>query len=263
VDSDGRGGSPAPPPAGSFVRPARFPERYHIAVGLRLAPLRPTFHELPALFEHVGAAVGALDLVADLMSHGLLDHGMRERRDPLGPRSERRTEAVGCDWAKQAPNPAWLLRNMEILQACRLGVYLPPPRRSRLRRRSWCSLWALPSHGRWQDSNAVVHRAPSSAANVRVECQCWGRAGPLRGSAKMLGRLIEWLRRRKPPLDERKRIIRKSSERGDGEPDIDPLDELVRLVGDAQADERTAHPFAPIERNFRERFAGRGDEVAI
>jgi hypothetical protein len=165
--------------------------------------------------------------------------------------------------AKQAPNPAWLLWNMELLQACRLGVYLPPPRRSRLRRRSWCSLWALPSHGRWQDSNAVVHRAPSSAANVRVECQCWGRAGPLRGSAKMLGRLIEWLRRRKPPLDERKRIIRKSSERGDGEPDIDPLDELVRLVGDAQADERTAHPFAPIERNFRERFAGRGDEVAI
>jgi hypothetical protein len=69
----------------------------------------------------------------------------------------------------------------------------------------------------------------------------------------MLGRLIEWLRRRKPPLDERTRIIRKSSERGDGEPDIDPLDELVRLVGDASGDALRSRTKPTSARRIRSR----------
>ena len=68
-------------------RAAPFAERHDIA-GLRLAPLRPSLHELPPLVEDVRAAVGALDLGTDLMPHGLLDHGLGNRRDLLGPRPE-------------------------------------------------------------------------------------------------------------------------------------------------------------------------------
>ena len=50
----------------------------------------------------------------------------------------------------------------------------------------------------------------------------------------LLGRLIEWLRR-KPEPDYGPRIVRK----GDGcerEPKVDPLAGLVRIVGDASGD---------------------------
>ena len=50
----------------------------------------------------------------------------------------------------------------------------------------------------------------------------------------LLGRLIEWLRR-KPPLNDGPRIVRKGGGR-ERERDVDPLEELVRIVGDAGAD---------------------------
>ncbi len=50
----------------------------------------------------------------------------------------------------------------------------------------------------------------------------------------LLGQLIGWLRR-KPAPDDGPRIVRKGDRR-EREPDMDPLEELVRIVGDAGAD---------------------------
>jgi hypothetical protein len=50
----------------------------------------------------------------------------------------------------------------------------------------------------------------------------------------LLGLLIEWLRR-KHALDEGPRIVRKG-DRCEREPEVDPLEELARIVGDASGD---------------------------
>jgi hypothetical protein len=78
-------------------RPAPFAERYDAAGRLRLTPLCPSLHQLPALFQNVRPAIGPLNPSADLMPHGLLDHRVRECRHLLGPRPESRPEAVGGD----------------------------------------------------------------------------------------------------------------------------------------------------------------------
>ena len=52
----------------------------------------------------------------------------------------------------------------------------------------------------------------------------------------MLGRLIEWLRRREPKSDDGARIVRKSSDRGERQPDVDQIEELRRLIGEADGD---------------------------
>jgi hypothetical protein len=49
----------------------------------------------------------------------------------------------------------------------------------------------------------------------------------------LLGRLIEWLRR-KPAPDDGPRIVRKDDQCARTE--VDPLEELVRIVGDARRD---------------------------
>jgi hypothetical protein len=51
-------------------------------------------HQLPVLVEDVRAAIGALNFGADLMSHGLLDIGVGNRRDLLRPGPEVRPETV-------------------------------------------------------------------------------------------------------------------------------------------------------------------------
>jgi hypothetical protein len=50
----------------------------------------------------------------------------------------------------------------------------------------------------------------------------------------LLGRLIEWLRRKRV-LDDGPRIVRKG-DRCEREPEVGPLEELVRIVGDASGD---------------------------
>jgi hypothetical protein len=47
----------------------------------------------------------------------------------------------------------------------------------------------------------------------------------------ILGRLIEWLRR-KPTRDDAPRPIRKSSDRRERQPEVDQIEELLRFVGD-------------------------------
>ena len=68
----------------------------------------------------------------------------------------------------------------------------------------------------------------------------------------LLGRLIEWLRR-KPAPDDGPRIVR-TGDRCEREPEVDPLEELVRIVGDASGDaprprtrlaKRASHPIPP------------------
>jgi hypothetical protein len=59
------------------------------------------------------------------------------------------------------------------------------------------------------------------------------------------GRLIEWLRRRsqttvRVPEDAR-RIVRKSSNRGEPPPETDQLQELVRIVGESDATDMQPH----------------------
>jgi hypothetical protein len=79
----------------------------------------------------------------------------------------------------------------------------------------------------------------------------------------LLGRLVEWLSRRKPSGDDGPRIIRKSSERSERELDIDPLEELVRLVGEADASEPQRHAKADKRptRHFRAREVRSGSAL--
>ena len=49
----------------------------------------------------------------------------------------------------------------------------------------------------------------------------------------LLGRLIEWLSRRKPTSHDGACPIRKSSNQGDRQPDLDQIEELRRLIGAA------------------------------
>jgi len=47
----------------------------------------------------------------------------------------------------------------------------------------------------------------------------------------ILGRLIEWLRRREPKRDDAPRIVSKG-ERREREPQVDQIEELRRLIGE-------------------------------
>jgi hypothetical protein len=58
----------------------------------------------------------------------------------------------------------------------------------------------------------------------------------MRADMGLLGRLIEWLGRRKPTSDDGARPIRKSSDQGDRQPDVDQIEELRRLIGEADGD---------------------------
>jgi len=50
----------------------------------------------------------------------------------------------------------------------------------------------------------------------------------------LLGRLIGWLGRRKPTSEDGARPIRKSSNQGDRQPDVDQIEELRRLIREAK-----------------------------
>jgi hypothetical protein len=45
-------------------------------------------------------------------------------------------------------------------------------------------------------------------------------------------RMLEWLRAHNPTVDDGKRIVRKA-DRGEPPPDIDQIEELVRIIGEA------------------------------
>jgi hypothetical protein len=59
----------------------------------------------------------------------------------------------------------------------------------------------------------------------------------------LLGLLIEWLRR-KHALDDGPRIVRKG-DRCEREPEVDPLEELARIVFDARRRQATRCDLAP------------------
>jgi hypothetical protein len=50
----------------------------------------------------------------------------------------------------------------------------------------------------------------------------------------ILGRLLDWLRRRKPKREDTPQPIRKSSDRGEREPHVDPVEELAKLIGQTE-----------------------------
>jgi hypothetical protein len=73
-------------------------ERYDILPqAFWLALLRPGPHQLAALVEDVRTAVDPLNLAADLMPYGLLDHSAGTSRGLLIPGPQRRPEAVCGD----------------------------------------------------------------------------------------------------------------------------------------------------------------------
>jgi hypothetical protein len=48
----------------------------------------------------------------------------------------------------------------------------------------------------------------------------------------IIGRLVEWLRRREPRRDVGPRPLRKTSDRREPQPEVDQIEELLRFVGD-------------------------------
>lgn len=60
-------------------------------------------------------------------------------------------------------------------------------------------------------------------------------------------RLLEWMRERRAA---------KSSARSEPEPDIDPIEELVRIVGEADANEPRLHAKPTTARRVRSRPRG-------
>jgi hypothetical protein len=69
----------------------------------------------------------------------------------------------------------------------------------------------------------------------------------------IIPRLVEWLRRREPRGDDGARPIRKSSERRERQPDVEQIEELVRIVGEADASEPRPHTKPTNERRIRSR----------
>lgn len=70
---------------------------------------------------------------------------------------------------------------------------------------------------------------------------------------RLLARMVEWLRWRKSEGDEGPRIVRKSSDRGEREPDVDQLEELVRIVGQTDASEPRPRAMPTSARRIRSR----------
>jgi hypothetical protein len=68
-----------------------------------------------------------------------------------------------------------------------------------------------------------------------------------------LGRLIEWLRRRKPKRDDDRPRIFPKGDRRERQPEVDPLDDPPRIVGEADASEPRprAKPTGPPHPSLR------------
>jgi hypothetical protein len=123
--------------------------------------------------ENVGAAIGPLNLGADLMPHRLLDHSVRERRDLLRPRPEGRPETVGGDRPAAGgtePDPDPLEELVSIVGEADGDA--PRPRSSRQARVAFVRTAARKNSGRFFEAVAMRWRFGAGAGRFFCRRTC-------------------------------------------------------------------------------------------